>query len=211
MKFSDSAKGFADLAQVIPDILLDIRYYSAYNFIGTRIDGYERPAALMTVEAAEALRRVNEKIRVEGYGFRVFDAYRPQMAVDHFVRWAKDLADTRMKAIFYPDVEKSSLFEVGFIAEHSGHTRGSTVDLTLYDRRTGENVDMGGSFDYFGQISHFDAPGLTGEQRKNRNSLREWMMEGGFNPYEEEWWHFTLANEPYPDTYFTFPVTDRAR
>ena len=143
MKFSDSAKGFADLAQVIPDILLDIRYYSAYNFIGTRIDGYERPAALMTVEAAEALRRVNEKIRVEGYGFRVFDAYRPQMAVDHFVRWAKDLADTRMKAIFYPDVEKSSLFEVGFIAEHSGHTRGSTVDLTLYDRRTGENVDMG--------------------------------------------------------------------
>lgn len=211
MNYSDDSKGFTDLSLIVPDILLDIRYYSTYNFVGCRVDGYEMPAALLTVEAAEALHGVNEKIRQDGYGFRVFDAYRPQSAVDHFVRWAKDREDTRMKAVFYPEVDKSRLFEEGFITDFSGHTRGSTVDLTLYDRRSGENIDMGGPFDYFGVRSHYDAPGLTGEQRANRRYLREKMMEGGFAPYPEEWWHFTLSNEPYPDTYFTFPVRCREK
>ena len=206
---SENADGFVELSLIVPDILLDIRYYSAYNFVGCRIDGYEMPIALLTREAADALRGVNEKISRDGYGFRVFDAYRPQQAVDHFVRWAKDPDDIRMKHVFYPGVDKSCLFEEGFIASQSRHSCGSTVDLTLYSRRTGENVDMGGPFDFFDGISFYDWPHLSEQQKANRCYLREKMTEGGFRPYEREWWHFTLENEPYPDTYFTFPVRCR--
>ena len=143
----------------------------------------------------------------QGHRLKVYDAYRPQMAVDHFVRWAKDLDAEEMKPYFYPEVDKSLLFEQGYIDAKSGHSRGSTVDLTLFDISTGKEVDMGGTFDYFGELSHPDyTETLTAEQIANRNILRDAMMRHGFRPLDTEWWHFTLNDEPYPDTYFTFPV-----
>ena len=142
-----------------------------------------------------------------GYRLKVFDAYRPQTAVTQFVRWAQDADDTRMQAYFYPETEKSALFSQGYIAERSGHSRGSTVDLTLLDMRTGREVDMGGTFDYFGARSHADFSGISAEQSAMRALLRDVMVRHGFRPYAGEWWHFTLENEPYPDTYFTFPVS----
>ena len=200
------SSGFSEIAEVVPDVILEIRYYSTFNFIGDRIDGYEEPTALLTKEAAAALKAASDEFLERGYRLKIYDAYRPQRAVDHFVRWAKDLDDQRMKKIFYPVVAKDKLFELGFIAEHSGHSRGSTVDLTLFDMARGCDVDMGGYFDFFGDISHYDHPDLTDAQRENRTLLRDVMVRAGFVPYEYEWWHFTLANEPYPDTYFDFPV-----
>jgi len=206
MDFSSDQSGFVHLSDAVPDALLDIRYYSTYNFIGCRIDGYDQPAAWMTKEAALALLRVSDEMKVRGYRLKIFDAYRPQKAVDHFMRWAKDESDTRMKPYFYPDIEKQALIPNGYIAAHSGHSRGSTVDLTLFDMRTGKEIDMGGPFDYFGGVSHPDYPGITKVQRENRMLLREAMLRQGFRPLDTEWWHFTLNGEPYPDTYFTFPV-----
>ena len=206
MLFSDDAGGFVSLGETIPDILLDIRYYSAFNFIGERIDGYEEPAALLTREAAEALKKAAGEARERGYLFRVFDAYRPQKAVDHFMRWAEDPADIRMKEYFYPGLDKADVIPQGYIAEHSGHSRGSTVDLTLFDMASQRDLDMGGTFDFFGERSHPDFGGVAKEQRANRMLLRDLMIRNGFRPLEEEWWHFTLENEPWPDTYFTFPV-----
>lgn len=197
---------FVEIANAVPDVILEIRYYSTFNFIGDRIDGYIEPTALLTKEAAKALKTASDEFVRRGFRLKIYDAYRPQMAVDHFVRWAKDTDDRRMKKIFYPDIPKEKLFELGFIAEHSGHSRGSTVDLTLFDMSRGCDVDMGGYFDYFGDISHFDHPDLTDAQRTNRAMLRDVMMNAGFAPYEHEWWHFTLCNEPYPDTFFDFPV-----
>ena len=203
----DDPSGFVVLAEVVPDIIQEIRYYSTYNFVGDRIDGYEMPCALMTREAAEALKKVSDDLKKQGYRLKIFDAYRPQMAVSHFVRWAEDIRDKRMKKYFYPKVDKTKLFEQGYIAAKSGHSRGSTVDLTLFDMATEKEVDMGGTFDYFGKLSHPDYKGITQTQFKNRMILRKAMIKHGFRPLEEEWWHFTLENEPYPDTYFTFPVT----
>ena len=161
----------------------------------------------MTCEAAQALSRVSQAAIARGYRLKVFDAYRPQMAVDHFVRWAKDLSDVRMKPYFYPQVDKANLFKEGYIAAKSGHSRGSTVDLTLFDMAHGREVDMGGPFDYFGDLSHPDyTQGLSPEQLANRRLLRELMLSENFRPLSSEWWHFTLNQEPYPDTYFTFPV-----
>lgn len=207
MKFSSDASGFVLLSEAVPDAILEIRYYSTYNFVGDRIDGYEDPVALLTKEAAAALRAVSDDVAARGYRLKIYDAYRPQMAVSHFMRWALDFEDTRMKAYFYPELEKDVLFPLGYIAEHSGHSRGSTVDLTLFDMNTGKEVDMGGTFDYFGDLSHPDYTGITEEQFANRMILREAMLAHGFKPLMEEWWHFTLENEPYPDTYFTFRVT----
>ncbi len=206
MIFSDNKKGFVSVGEEIPDLLLEIRYYSAFNFIGERIDGYEEPVALMTREAAAALKKVSGAVTERGYRLKIYDAYRPQKAVDHFVRWAGDPADTRMKAFFYPETEKADVIPRGYIAEHSGHSRGSTVDLTLFDMKTGRDVDMGGPFDYFGELSHPGFAGISPEQHENRMILRKAMIREGFRPLEEEWWHFTLEGEPYPDTYFTFPV-----
>ncbi len=206
MTFSDDASGFVLLSDAVPDAILEIRYYSTYNFIGDRIDGYEEPVALLTKEAALALRAVSDSMIRQGYRLKIFDAYRPQAAVSHFMRWALDAGDQRMRAYFYPDLEKESLFPLGFIAEHSGHSRGSTVDLTLFDMKTGKEMDMGGPFDFFGEKSHTDFSGVTAEQLGNRMRLQEAMQAGRFKPYQGEWWHFTLAEEPYPDTYFTFPV-----
>ena len=203
---SNDSSDFVLLSEAVPDAILEIRYYSTYNFVGDRIDGYEEPVALLTEEAAEALKEVSDDLAEDGYRLKIYDAYRPQEAVTNFEEWAKDIDDTRMKEYFYPELDKSVLFEQGYIASHSGHSRGSTVDLTLFDMETEKEVDMGGTFDYFGELSHPDYTDITDEQYENRMILREAMMEHGFNPLPEEWWHFTLADEPYPETYFTFPV-----
>ena len=207
LKLSDDSSDFVLLSDAVPDAILEIRYYSTYNFVGDRIDGYEQPVALLTREAAAALREVSDDLVSRGYRLKIYDAYRPQMAVSHFVRWAQNDEDTRMKAYFYPELEKDQLFPQGYIMEHSGHSRGSTVDLTLFDMNTEKEADMGGTFDYFGLLSHPDYKGITEEQYANRMILREAMLAHGFKPLAEEWWHFTLENEPYPNTYFTFPVS----
>ncbi len=209
MKYSDDASGFVLLSDIVPEAILEIRYYSTYNFIGERIDGYEQPVALLTKEAAAALKNASDDLLRQGYRLKIFDAYRPQKAVDHFKRWALDPEDIRMKPYFYPELEKDRLFPLGFIAEHSGHSRGSTVDLTLFDMASGKEADAGGPFDWFGDLSHPDYRGIEEAQYGNRMILREAMMKHGFLPYEGEWWHFTLADEPYPDTYFTFPVSEQ--
>jgi D-alanyl-D-alanine dipeptidase len=205
---TDDSSDFVLVSEAVPDAILEIRYYSTYNFVGERIDGYEQPVALLTKEAAKALREVSDDLVQKGFRLKIYDAYRPQMAVDHFVRWAKDVDDVRMKEYFYPELEKDQLFPQGYIYERSGHTRGSTVDLTLFDMFAGKEVDMGGTFDYFGERSHPDYRDITEEQYNNRMILREAMMAHGFDPLPEEWWHFTLKDEPFPDTYFTFPVSE---
>ena len=198
---------FVLLSDAIPDAILEIRYYSTYNFVGERIHGYEEPVAILTKEAAAALKAVSDQLREQGYRLKIYDAYRPQRAVDHFKGWAEDLFDTRMKEYFYPNVEKNTLFQKGYISAKSGHSRGSTVDLTLFDMRTGKEADMGGTVDYFGPQSHAAyTETLTKEQIKNRQILREAMLDHGFKGIKTEWWHFTLKNEPFPETYFDFPV-----
>ena len=215
---TDDASQFVNLAEAVPDAILEIRYYSTYNFVGTRVDGYQQPVALLTRQAADSLRAVSDDLMKQGYRLKVFDAYRPQCAVDHFVRWAANVSDTLMKPYFYPNLDKSVLFEQLYIMEKSGHTRGSTVDLTLFDMATEKEVDMGGTFDWFGTESHPDFGGnpetgeykdnaqITAEQFHNRMVLREAMLRHGFKPLDSEWWHFTLKDEPFKDTYFTFPV-----
>ena len=198
---------FVLLSEVVPDAILEVRYHSTYNFVGERIDGYEEPVAILTKEAAAALKEVSDQLKERGYRLKIYDAYRPQRAVDHFKGWAEALDDTRMKEYFYPDVEKSVLFQKGYISAKSGHSRGSTVDLTLFDMRTGKEVDMGGTFDYFGPESHAAyTETLTKEQIRNRQILRDAMLNHGFKGIKTEWWHFTLKNEPFPETYFDFPV-----
>ena len=201
--------GFVLLADHVPGIIQEIRYYSTYNFIGDRIDGYEEPCALMTVEAARALKAVANEVAVQGLRLKVFDAYRPATAVKHFVLWGIEDLDLRMKPFFYPDLDKEDLFVKGYIASQSSHSRGSTIDLTLLDMTTGKELDMGSPFDFFGEISHPDYQGITGDQYDNRMLLQRTMMRHGFVPIDCEWWHFTLADEPYPNTYFDFPVSSR--
>ena len=221
------SSGFVMLTDAVPDAILEIRYYGTYNFVGERIDGYQEPTALLTKEAAAALRAVSDDVKSMGYRLKIYDAYRPQEGVDHFVRWAADVPDTLMNDYFYPDLDKSVLFEQEYIMEKSGHTRGSTVDLTLFDMSTEKEVDMGGTFDWFGPESHPDFCGdpetgeytgdnskspagrsITPEQFANRMILRRAMLRHGVKPLDSEWWHFTLRDEPYPDTYFTFPVRE---
>lgn len=202
----EDSSGFVPVTDVVPDVILEIRYYSTYNFVGERIDGYLAPTAWLTRPAADSLKAVSDDVMKLGYRLKIYDAYRPQCAVDHFVRWAADVPDTLMKRYFYPDVDKSRLFELEYIMEKSGHTRGSTVDLTLFDMNTEKEVDMGGTFDWFGEESHPDYRGITDAQFANRMILRDAMVRHGFKTLDSEWWHFTLKDEPYPDTYFTFPV-----
>ena len=201
------SSGFVVLADYVPQIIQEIRYHSTYNFIGDRIDGYEEPCALLTIEAARALKDAALEFNVMGYRIKVFDAYRPAHAVKHFVLWGIEDQDLRMKPFFYPNVEKQELFSKGYIAKMSSHSRGSTVDLTLVDMQTGKELDMGSPFDFFGEESHPDYRGITDEQYENRMILRDVMMRKGFLPFECEWWHFTLDDEPYPNTYFDFPVS----
>ena len=199
--------GFVLLADYVPGIIQEIRYHSTYNFIGDRIDGYEEPCALITKEAARALKAVSNELIVQGLRIKVFDAYRPVCAVKHFILWSIEAQDLRMKPFFYPELNKQELFEKGYIAKQSSHSRGSTVDLTLLDMSTGKELDMGSPFDLFSPASHPDYKGITEEQYNNRMILRNVMLRRGFEPIDCEWWHFTLADEPYPDTYFEFPVS----
>ena len=199
--------GFVLLSDVIPSIVQEIRYFSTYNFIGDRIDGYEEPCAILTKEAARALKTVSNEMMVQGYRLKIYDAYRPANAVKHFVLWGIEDTDVRMKPCFYPDLQKQELFAKGYIAKLSSHSRGSTVDLTLLDMATGKEVDMGSPFDYFSEKSHPDYKDITEEQYENRMKLQHVMVRNGFKPIDCEWWHFTLENEPYPDTYFEFPVS----
>ncbi len=222
---TDDTSQFVTLTDVVPDAILEIRYFGTYNFVGQRIDGYLEPTALFTRKAADSLRAVSDELMAQGYRLKIYDAYRPQCAVDHFVRWAKALPDTLMKQYFYPDLTKDVLFPQEYIMDKSGHTRGSTIDLTLFDMRTEKEVDMGGTFDWFGPESHPAFCGnpetgvytadnskspagrsITEEQFQNRMILRRAMLAHGFKALSTEWWHFTLREEPFPDTYFTFPV-----
>lgn len=212
----EDASQFVVLTDVVPDAILEIRYYGTYNFIGERIPGYEQPVALLTRQAADSLKKVSDDLKQQGYRLKIWDGYRPQKAVDRFMEWAKALNDTRMKAYFYPELTKDRIIPEEYVAEKSGHTRGSTVDLTLFDMEKEKEVDMGSTFDYFGPMSHPDVQPdeqagayptvLTHEQYQNRMLLRQAMLAHGFKPLDSEWWHFTLKNEPFPQTYFTFPV-----
>ena len=201
------ASGFVLLSDYIPAIVQEIRYYSTYNFIGDRIDGYEEPCALFTIEGARALKAVSNEMLVRGYRLKIFDAYRPVAAVKHFILWGIEDEDIRMKPYFYPEIDKQDTFALGYIAKQSSHSRGSAIDLTLLDMYTGKEVDMGGPFDLFSQRSHPDYRGITDEQYENRMILQKAMVRNGFVPYECEWWHFMLKDEPYPDIYFNFPVS----
>ena len=222
---TDDSSQFVTLTDVVPDAILEIRYFGTYNFVGDRIDGYLEPTALLTKVAADSLKAVSDDVIAQGYRLKIYDAYRPQKAVDHFVRWAENVPDVRMRDYFYPDLDKSVLFDQEYICLKSGHTRGSTLDLTLFDMNTEKELDMGGTFDWFGPESHPDFCGnpetgeytgvnqkspkgrrITAEQFANRMILRKAMMRHGFKPFDTEWWHFTLKEEPFPDTYFTFPV-----
>ena len=206
-KVTMDSSGFVLLSDFVPGIVQEIRYYSTYNFVGERIDGYEEPVALLTKQAARALKAVANEVNVQGYRLKIFDAYRPANAVRHFVLWGIEDLDLRMKPYFYPDLEKQELFKQGYIASQSSHSRGSAVDLTLLDMRTGKEVDMGSPFDLFSEVSHPDSRAVTDEQYENRMFLQSAMTRNGFQPIDCEWWHFSLKDEPYPETYFEFPVS----
>ena len=195
---------FAPIYTEINDAVYDIRYYSNYNFTGNKIRGYKAPTAYMTKEALKALSIAADDLRKQGYRLLIWDSYRPQKAVDNFVEWINDPNDMGDKS-FYPNLEKSDLLKGQYIMAKSGHTRGSTVDLTII-KKDGSFVDMGGTFDLFSEISHPDYKKLTKEQKKNRAILHNAMIKAGFKGIDSEWWHFTLENEPYPDTYFNFDV-----
>jgi zinc D-Ala-D-Ala dipeptidase len=201
--------GFVYVDQVVPELRTDLRYRLADNFVGTTVDGYAGARAILTQQAARALGLVQTELRSQGLGLLIFDAYRPQRAVNHFARWAKDLSDTAMKQRYYPEVEKTELFSQGYIAARSGHSRGSTVDLTLVSLLPPfQQLDMGTVFDFFSPSSWLDATGLSDTQEQNRALLQRTMKKHGFTPYSKEWWHFTLEREPFPDTYFDFEIRD---
>ncbi|MEU8032743.1 M15 family metallopeptidase [Streptomyces sp. NPDC049099] len=224
-------KDFVALSTVDPSIIQEMRYFTPHNFVGERIDGYEQPICILTRPAALALHRAQLKLLRKGYTLKVYDCYRPQRAVNHFVRWAEDLGDQAMKGEFYPHVDKTRLFEDGYIAKKSGHSRGSTMDLTIVklparptrpyhpgeplvpcyapegERFPDNSVDMGTGFDCFDTLAHTLDPRIQGEQRANRLVLKNTLEGLGFVNLAEEWWHFTYQPEPYPDTYFDFPVS----
>ncbi|WP_242670357.1 M15 family metallopeptidase [Mycobacterium decipiens] len=221
---------FVALREVDPTILQDIRYFTPHNFTGDPVDGYLAPVCILTREAAQGLKRAQERLVERGYALKVYDCYRPQRAVNDFVAWAEDRSDARMKAEFYPRVDKSTLFRDGYIADRSGHSRGSTVDLTLVKlpavptrayvpgeplvdctapasaRFPDDSIDMGTGFDCFDTLAHTLDPRIQGEQLKNRLFLMEVLQSQGFVNYENEWWHYTYQPEPFPDTYFDFPI-----
>jgi D-alanyl-D-alanine dipeptidase len=222
--------GFVDIQKAIPEIVLDIRYYSVHNFVGERVDGYLAPKCFLTKEAAEALSKVQKDMEPFSLSLKIYDCYRPQRAVNHFARWATEIENTKTMKEFYPTVDKRNLFKDGYIADKSGHSRGSTLDLTivplpvpvqpqytpgqkLYEcylpaaKRFADNgIDMGTGFDCFHELSHTANSNISHQQKINRLLLKSLMEKHGFKNYDMEWWHFTLKNEPYPDTYFDFPI-----
>ncbi len=221
---------FVNIKEVIPDVIVELRYFGNHNFIGKRINGYNAEICYITKAAADKLAKVQEELRKFNLTLKIYDAYRPQRAVNHFVEWAKDLSDTLMKKEFYPTIDKKNLFKDGYIADRSSHSRGSTVDLTIVpipvpeqeffsndsqlcecffplNKRFKDNsIDMGSGFDCFHPISHTINNDLEVNQRINRLLLKTLMEKYGFKNYPLEWWHFTLINEPYPDTYFDFLI-----
>ena len=221
---------FVDVKEFIPSILLDIRYFGPHNFVGERIDGYNAPKCLLTKETASALAKVQKELEASSLSLKIYDCYRPQQAVDHFVRWAKDMSDTRTKKEFYPTVGKRDLFKLVYVDARSGHSRGSTVDVTIVplpapeqalykpgeklsacylpvEKRYNDNsLDMGTGFDCFHKLSHTANRTIGKQQRINRLLLKSIMEKHGFKNYEKEWWHFTLRKEPFPKTYFDFVI-----
>ena len=199
-------EGFSNAKTIIQDIEIDLRYATKNNFIGQKIDGYKAQKAILSTKATRALLAAQQEFGQMGLGLKLFDGYRPQRAVDHFVRWAKNPIDTLKKAQFYPNIPKSQLFKAQYIATRSGHSRGSSVDITLIDFSSCEELDMGSSYDFFGKISNLDYQNLSSKQHANRQLLQRIMIKHGFRPYAQEWWHFTLNNEPFPSTYFNFII-----
>lgn len=199
-------ESFTNVQEAIPSILLEVRYFGSNNFVGKPVDGYKAPKVFLTNETVEALTKVQKELIQQQLGLKIFDGYRPQKAVDHFVRWAKVLNDTLTKSQFYPKVPKTELFNEGYIAAKSGHTRGSTIDLTIVDLKTGAELDMGSPWDMFDPISWVQSEEINTTQQKNRDLLQQIMLKNGFKNYPQEWWHFTLKNEPFPDSYFDFDV-----
>jgi len=199
-------KGFSYVSEIDATIKKELRYATSNNFIGKPIDGYLKDSLIVSTPAAKALKEIQTKLMLSGLSLKIFDAYRPQQSVDHFVRWAKVMNDTLMKQLYYPNVQKSELFTLGFIASKSGHTRGSTVDICIVDVKKNKELDMGSSYDFFGEKSHPFYKKITEAQMKNRMLLRTIMIKNGFIPYDNEWWHFTLKDEPYPTTYFNFLI-----
>jgi D-alanyl-D-alanine dipeptidase len=205
-KAQELPPGFVYLDQLAPTIEVELRYFSTNNFIGKPIDGYQRNCLITSLPAAKAIIKIQNKLKDKEYRLKIFDGYRPQQAVVHFMRWAALLNDTLMKAEYYPNTSKSELFNQGYIASKSGHSRGSTIDLTLVDTKTQLELDMGSSYDFFGAQSHPFYPNISKKQLENRMFLRAIMVANGFKPFKNEWWHFTLINEPFPKTYFNFPI-----
>jgi len=197
---------FIDVSEVIPDLDVELRYFTSHNFVGDTIDGYHDNRLFLTKATSKQLKLVQDELQKQNLCLKVFDGYRPQQAVNHFVRWARDVNDTLMKSEFYPKVDKRNLFKEGYIASKSGHSRGSTVDLTITDGSTGIPLDMGSAYDFFGQRSWVDYSAISEKQKANRMLLQSIMQKHNFRNYPKEWWHFTLKNEPFPDTYFDFPV-----
>lgn len=199
-------EAFVYVEDVIPSIKVELRYFGSNNFIGQPINGYKKERAILTKQAAIALKNVQTELEQSHLSILIYDSYRPQTAVNHFVRWAKDLNDTIQKQEFYPEVLKQNLFQEGYIASKSGHSRGSTLDITLVNFETGKPLDMGSPYDFFGPESWVENNNLTEEQLANRMLLQKVMQKHGFRSYAKEWWHFTLRGEPFPKTYFEFPV-----
>lgn len=198
--------GFVYANDIIPDLVVDLRYNSSNNFVGKPINGYNNKCLILTENTTNALKIIQEELRQQNLGLKVYDGYRPQRAVNHFISWARDLNDTINKSRFYPDVDKKNLFKEEYIASRSGHTKGSTVDLTIINLDTMEELDMGSNYDFFGIQSWVNYEDITSEQKANRELLQNVMLKNGFRNYPKEWWHFTLRNEPFPDTYFDFPI-----
>jgi D-alanyl-D-alanine dipeptidase len=203
---AERPSAFVDAATVVPGLVVEMRYAGTHNFVGAKINGYERPVCLLTRPAAEALARVQRDLAGAGFGLKVFDCYRPTRAVAHFVHWAYDVRDTRAKAEFYPAIDKRDLFRLGYVAAQSNHSRGSTVDLGLVRLSDGAEPDMGTAFDTFSPRSWPSDTSVGAEARRNRALLAAAMRRAGFRPYAREWWHFTLRGEPFPATFFDFPV-----
>lgn len=199
-------KGFVYLTDYIPGIEVDLKYFTSHNFVGRPIDGYKANKVILTERATLAVQKIEKELNKEGLGIKVFDTYRPQTAVNHFKRWAKDIKDTSMRQEFYPRVDKRDLFTKGFIASKSGHSRGSTIDLTIIDLKTKQELDMGVAFDFFGEESAHGYQKLNTTQKQNRIKLKKIMEKHGFKAYSKEWWHYTLINEPFKETYFDFEV-----
>ena len=200
-------EGFAYVDDLVPGIRWDAKYATSDNFTGKPVDGYLANRIVGTTEFCAALENVRKEAESLGFGLLLWDAYRPQRAVDCFIRWAELPEDGRTKQRHYPRINRHEMFAQGYVATRSGHSRGSTVDMTIFDLATGDLTPMGGDHDLMDVVSHHGADGITPAETKNRQHLRSLMEAGGFGAYESEWWHYTLKDEPYPDTYFDFPIT----